>query len=187
MKRTFLGILACVLACGLSAVPAEAQDEWGYLRVESNPGRAGIFIDGDYIGPGRNHGSTRRYQLEPGTYDVTLSDSQYEDDDFEVTIVAGETTSVSRDMTRRVLAEPPFGILRTVHEDKWAAVYVNGAYMGFVDEFNNPLQGLLLNPGEYLVEIGYLDTGIDMSQTITIVEGETSIVWDRYPDTEIRD
>lgn len=32
-------------------------------------------------------------------------------------------------------ANPPFGVLRTNSSDKFGAVYVNGKYMGHVDEF----------------------------------------------------
>ena len=50
-------------------------------------------------------------------------------------------------------AKPPFGRLRTITKNKFDAVYVNGKFMGHAGEFNNPVQGLELNPGEYTVKI----------------------------------
>jgi len=65
----------------------------------------------------------------------------------------GKTTKVEQKMKAVPPPQPPFGRLRTISSDKFAAVYVNGKFMGHVDEFSNPTQGLLLNPGEYKVRI----------------------------------
>jgi len=50
-------------------------------------------------------------------------------------------------------ARSPFGRIRTEQPDHFAAVYVNGRFMGHVDEFSNHEQGLLLDPGTYEVRI----------------------------------
>jgi hypothetical protein len=47
------------------------------------------------------------------------------------------------------LAKPPFGRLRSIPSDKFAAVCAK--FMGHADEFSNSWQGLQLNPGEYAV------------------------------------
>jgi hypothetical protein len=51
------------------------------------------------------------------------------------------------------LPKPPFGRLKVAGFEKYASVFVNGAYMGHADEFNGPNQGLLLNPGDYEVKV----------------------------------
>jgi hypothetical protein len=49
----------------------------------------------------------------------------------------------------------PFGRLRitTGNNDKFSPVYINNKFMGHVDEFSNPEQGLLIPPGDYEVKI----------------------------------
>ena len=76
-----------------------------------------------------------------------MSEPRYEDVVTKVTIQAGKTAKIAETMKPLPPAKPPFGRLRTISSDKFAAVYVNGKFMGHAGEFNNPVQGLMLNPG----------------------------------------
>ena len=175
MQRSFTCCRAFTLFALLAGLPLAAQQTTGRLRVDATPTRAGIFVDGEYIGPARNHGTVRSYDLAPGPYTLTLRDSGYEDLTIAVTIEGGETTEINPSMERLELAEPPFGTLRIKSPDKFAAAYVNGRFMGHADEFNNFAQGLLLNPGQYEVEIAPR-TGTPTTATVTIEANETTIV-----------
>ena len=131
--------------------PAEGGN--GYLKTKVNPGRAGVFVDGKYLGPAANYRIGRTYSLPAGEHEVRLSEPRYEEVTRKVTIRAGETTTLSERLRPLPLAKPPFGRLRTVGFAKFDAVYVNGKFYGHADEFSNFAQGLLLNPGEYAVKI----------------------------------
>jgi len=72
-------------------------------------------------------------------------------------------------------AKPPFGKLRVENPDHFAAVYINGHFMGHVDEFSNFAQGLLLNPGTYEVRIAPLN-GPPVTRSVTIEVDKTVIV-----------
>jgi len=139
-----------IAVCG---IPVVAQENTGYLKTKVDPGRAGVFIDGKYVGPAANFGAGQKYKVAAGDHEITLSEPRYEDVVTKVTIQAGKTTKLSQTMKALPLAKPPFGRLRTSAPDKFSAVYVNGKFMGHAGEFNNPLQGLLLNPGTYAVKI----------------------------------
>jgi hypothetical protein len=141
--------------------------ENGSLCVKANPGRAGVFVDGKYLGPAANFGVARTYPLAAGEHEVKLLDPRYEDLTAKVTIAAGKKTTIHQTLKELALAKPPFGRLRTESTDKFAAVYVNDKYMGHADEFSNFAQGLLLNPGEYAVKI-VPASGAPVSQTIKI-------------------
>jgi len=93
-----------------------------------------------------------------------------------VTIVAGKTATVKVDL--KPLPEPkgPFGTLRTIGGEKYSAVYVNGAYMGHVDEFDNFAQGLLLPAGEYTVKIVSVSGTPLVEQKVELKANETVIV-----------
>jgi hypothetical protein len=162
------------LLAGVAAEPALAQDT-GRLRVDADPTRAGLFIDGEYIGPARNHGTIRRYTLPAGTYDLTLRDSGHQDLTQTVTITAGETTDLELEMEPREVIMPPWGTLRTRSEDKFSAIYVNDQFMGHADEFNNVSQGLYLNPGQYEIRIEPRE-GAATTETVTITADQTTIV-----------
>ena len=91
----------------LAGAPLTAQQNMGRLRVDATQTSAGIFVNGEYVGPARNHGTVRRYDLAPGTYTLTLRASGYEDLTVTVTINAGETTGLNPIMEALEITEPP--------------------------------------------------------------------------------
>lgn len=155
-KRWFLlrFSVASLLLLLLAFSPISAQQAGsGFLKVKANPGRAGVFVDGKYVGPAANFGMARKYAVAVGEHEVILREPRYQEYKTTVKIEAGRTATVSYSMQPRPLATPPFGKLKAAGFEKYAAIYVNDAYMGHTDEFNGPNQGLLLNPGEYNVKV----------------------------------
>ena len=142
-----------VLLIAMTGIPVVGQQNTGYLKTKVDPGRAGVFIDGKYVGPAGNFGVGRKYTVAAGEHEVKLVEPRYEDVVTKVTVQAGKTAKLSQTMKELPLAKPPFGRLRTVSPDKFAAVYVNGKFMGHAGEFNNSVQGLKLPVGEYEVRV----------------------------------
>ena len=149
--------------------------ENGSLCVKANTGRAGVFVDGKYLGPAANFRIARTYAVASGEHEVKLADPRYEELTTKVTIKAGKKTTIHETLKELPPAKPPFGTLRTENNDKFAAVYVNDRYMGHVDEFSNSAQGLMLNPGEYTVKVVPV-SGSPITQTVKIEADKTVIV-----------
>lgn len=164
------------LLIAVCSIPVVGQQSTGYLKTKVDPGRAGVFIDGKYVGPAANFAVSRKYAVAPGDHEVTLSEPRYEDIVTKVTIQAGKTTKIAETMKAVPLAKPPFGRLRTFAPDKFSAVYVNGKFMGHAGEFNNPVQGLLLNPGTYTVKIVPLSGGQGREEQVKIEADKVAIV-----------
>jgi hypothetical protein len=143
--------------------------------VKAHPGRAGVFVDGKYLGPAANFRVARTYSVAAGEHEVKLIDPRYEEFTTKVTVQPGKKTTISETLKALPPPKPPFGRLRTENADKFAAVYVNEKFMGHVDEFSNVAQGLLLNPGEYTVKI-VPATGQPITQTVKIEADKTVIV-----------
>jgi hypothetical protein len=141
-----------------------------------DPGRAGVFIDGKYVGPAGNFGVGRRYAVTAGEHEVRLSEPRYEDVMTKVTIQPGKTADLAQTMKALPAPKPPFGRLRVFAPDKFEAVYVNGKFMGHVGEFNNSMQGLLLNPGEYAVKVVPLTGGAGHEEKVKVEAEKTVIV-----------
>ncbi len=160
----------------VSVLPLAAQQSSGYLKTKVNPGRAGVFIDGKYVGPAANFHVGRTYTVGAGEHEVRLSEPRYEDIVTKVTIQPGKTTRLSETMKPLPLAKPPFGLLRTPSADKYAAVYVNGKFMGHAGEFNNRVQGLQLNPGEYTVKIVPLGASDGPEEKVKIEADRVTVV-----------
>lgn len=145
--------LNAALLVAVAGIPLVGQQGTGYLKTKVDPGRAGVFIDGKYVGPACNFGIGRKYTVAAGEHEVRLSDPRYEDRVVKVTIEPGKTTKLNERLTALPKPQPPFGRLRVISDDKFAAVYVNDKFMGHADEFSHPGQGLLLNPGDYTVKV----------------------------------
>jgi hypothetical protein len=153
---------------------ASCAADTGRLKTEVNPGRAGVFIDGKYVGPAANFKVAQTYQVASGEHEVRLVDPRYEEIVKKITISAGKQTVLKETMAARPLAKPPFGKLRVENPDHFAAVYVNGQFMGHVDEFSNFAQYLLLNPGTYEVKVVPLN-GAPVTKSVTIEVDKTFI------------
>jgi hypothetical protein len=166
--RIFLVLAVATLSCSAA--------DTGSLKLKVDPGRAGVFVDGKYVGPAANFKIGQTYLVAPGEHEVRLVDPRYEEIVTKVTITAGKKTVVKETMKALPLAKPPFGTLRTEHPDHFAAVYVNGHYMGHVDEFSNFAQGLLLNPGTYEVKIVPAGGGAPVTKSVTIEASKTVLV-----------
>jgi len=160
----------------VAVIPVMAQQGNGYIKTKVDPGRAGVFVDGKYVGPAGNFGVGRKYSVSPGDHEIKLVEPRYEDVVTKVTVQAGKTTQVSQTMKALPPAKPPFGILRTMAPDKFSAVYVNGRFMGHAGEFNNSVQGLKLNPGSYAVKIVPVGGGEGHEEQVTIEADKTVIV-----------
>jgi hypothetical protein len=158
------------------APPLAAQQGGGTLKVKTNTTRAGVFIDGKYVGPAANFHITRKYPLPAGEHEVKLADPRFEEYTTKVTITAGKTSVISQPLKPMPLIKPPYGMLRTEGPDKFAAVYLDGRFMGHVDEFSNIGQRLLLNPGEYTVKIVPLSGGQEHEEKVKIEENKTTTI-----------
>ena len=167
-------IVPLLMALGLMPVFVQAQ-EMGSLSVKAHPGRAGVFLDGKYLGPAANFRVARTYSVAAGDHELKLVDPRYEELTTKVAIKAGKKTTISETLKALAPAKPPFGTIRTESNDKFAAVYVNDKFMGHADEFSNSSQGLLLNPGEYTVKI-VPASGSPITQTVKVEADKVVIV-----------
>ena len=136
-----------------------------------------MFVDGKYVGPAANFGISRKYALTAGEHEIKLAEPRYEEAaTTKVTIRTGETTTLSEKLRPLAPAKPPFGRLRTVNFDKFAAVYVNDRFYGHADEFSNFAQGILLNPGEYSVKVASQTGSSSYDQKVNIEADKVTIV-----------
>lgn len=176
-RRTKLLKAACCLGIlSLASIPLAGQSGQGQLKTKVNPGRAGVFVDGKYLGPAANFRIARKYTLPVGEHEVRLTEPRYEDLVTKVTIQAGKTTKLAETMKPLAPAKPPFGLLRTIVPEKFDAVYVNDKFMGHAGEFNNSTQGLKLNPGDYTVKIVPVSGGAGHEEKIRIDADKTTVV-----------
>jgi PEGA domain len=143
----------------LAATAALCFAETGNLKVKASPTGAGLFVDGKYVGPAGRFTLAESYPVEAGTHEIVLRDPRFEDFKASVTVTAGKTTKLRAKMKRMEEPKGPFGRLRlrggesesfwSVAQGDTGAVFLNGRFMGHVDELNDVGGGLLLPAGTY--------------------------------------
>src|SRR5690348_105122 len=87
--------------------------ETGSLCVKAHPGRAGVFLDGKYLGPAANFRVARSYSVPAGDHELKLVDPRYEELTAKVTVKPGKKTTLNETLKELPPAKPPFGRLRT--------------------------------------------------------------------------
>jgi hypothetical protein len=176
-------VLSATLAA-FAVAPALAQ-ETGYIKARGKPGDAGVFINGQYVGPAVRFTVPEKYPAPAGEVEVTFKDPRYEDYTTKVTVRLKKTTKIHYALKPVEPAKPPFGRLRlgggepesfmSIAAGDTGAVYINDKFFGYVDELNNPGGGLLLNPGTYDLHIASPLFG-DIRQKITIEANKVTVI-----------
>jgi len=168
--------LSTLVAASLIAAAALSAQQTGYLKTKVDPGRAGVFVDGKYVGPAGNFGASRKYALAPGEHKIKLVEPRYEEAEATVKIEAGKTAVLNQALKALPPAKGPFGSLHTEAADKYTAVYVNEHFMGHAGEFNNHCQALKLPAGEYTVRLDPPNGQPGQTQKIKIEADKTVTV-----------
>ena len=173
---------AALVACAVA--PALAQ-ETGFIKARGKPGDAGVFVNGQYVGPAVRFTVPEKYPAPAGEVEVTFKDPRYEDYTTKVTVRAKKTTKIKYALKPVEPAKPPFGRLRlgggepesfmSIATGDTGAVYINDKFFGYVDELNNPGGGLLLNPGTYDLHIVSPTFG-DIRQKVTIEANKITVI-----------
>lgn len=166
---------AAILLCASSGLVAQSPDS-AYLKTKVNPGRAGVFVDGKYVGPAANFRIARKYMLPPGRHEIRLVEPRYEEVVTTVELTAGKTSTLSQTLKPLPPAKGPFGTLQTKSANKFDAVYINDKFYGHAGEFNNSSQGLLLPAGEYTVRIEPVAGGSKIVKKVQVEAGKTVVV-----------
>ena len=177
-KFVYTGAVLGLMFLAGSVPPAAAKKrtDVGYLVTDVKPSRAGVFVDGKYVGPAANFGWARKYEVTPGQHQLLLTEPRYEDYSTTIQIEAGKTLKVERTLNALPKPQPPFAILKTKSDNKFDGVWVNGKFMGHVDEFDNPYQQLLLPPGEYTVRIAAPNGDTKHEEKVTLTADKVTLV-----------
>jgi hypothetical protein len=174
-----------VVLLSLLTLPLIAADGDAKLRVRSSPRGAGLFVDGKYVGPAGRFTVPESYVLEPGSHEITLKDPRYEDFTTRVDLTAGKTTKLSAKLKKKEEPKGPFGRLRlkggepesfwSVAQGDIGAIYLNGLFVGHVDELNDVGGGLLVPAGTYELKVQSQLYG-EFTKQVTIEAGKVNRV-----------
>ena len=85
-QRSRFRRLALPAALSLLAVTCVSAQESGYIKARGKPGDAGVFVNGQYVGPASRFTVPEKYPAPAGEVEVTFKDPRYEDFTTKVTV-----------------------------------------------------------------------------------------------------
>src|SRR5579872_5328919 len=100
---------ALLAAAALLATTAFAAKDKGYIKARGNPGDAGVFINGQYVGPATRFTVPEKYPAPAGEVELTFKDPRYEDYTTKVTVRPKKTTKIKYELKKLPEPQPPFG------------------------------------------------------------------------------
>ena len=116
---------------------------------------SGVWIDGQYVGYLKELKGSKKILLLPGKHRVEVRQSGYQDFTREVMLEPGQKEIVAVVMQRDPSARygNQTAQVKISGNPERAAVFVDHRFVGHVDQFNGPGQGMLLTPGKHHIKV----------------------------------
>ena len=162
MRPSFRSLcLLALVACGVffSTLILHAQNQiLGELQLEGSTDaerKAGVWVDGQYLGYVQELKGSKKVLLLPGEHEVTIRQGGYLEFSQKVVLQPAEKQilHVTLQKDPRVQLPTVTAEVKLAIAPERAAVFVDNIYVGHVDEFNGVGQALLVAPGKHHFKI----------------------------------
>jgi PEGA domain len=153
---------AALLAATVSLAENKIMGQVNFVPATKVEKNAGIWVDGQYVGYVDELKGNKKIVLLPGKHEITARASGYKDFTRNIVVEPGKSVDVTIQMVRDPsvkYAAVTSQIKIKVQPDR-AAVFLDGAFVGYVHEFGGVGRAMLVNPGKHLIKIalpGYHD------------------------------
>jgi hypothetical protein len=166
-------ILPLALTLSVNPPRAAAQNQvMGEVKFEGTTKtekEAGVWVDGQYVGYLKELKGNKKVMLLPGSHEISVRQSGYEDFKKTVIVEPGQTHVVNAVMIKSPRATSPevTATLKLNIEPKRAAVFLDDKYVGHASEFGGAFRSMLISPGKHRIKVelpGYrtYDTEINL-------------------------
>lgn len=143
----------------------EVPPEKGTLHVSSTPSRAKIYLNGEYT----DELTSETFELDPGTYTVKLTKTDYKDWSTLKTIHAAASHEIDATLEEEEEPPPEKGIIVLTSAPTGARVYLNDVDTGFLT--NHDFER---DPGHYAIKLtkeGYEDKTVSITLVANVSHG----------------
>jgi hypothetical protein len=151
------GLSLLLIAAAASGLPAGSGTlgKIQFRPVGKTEKLAGVWVDGVYLGYADELKGSNKLVLIPGEHRIVFRSAGYKDFVTTVMVQPGKNHEVPFLLQRDPAVARPdtTSSMKIVVNPARAAVFLNGGYVGHVDEFNGPGQWMALPPGTYEVRI----------------------------------
>ena len=166
MVKVFLGIM---LLIPVMSAAERVQSELRFAAHTKDEKTAGVWVDGQYVGFVKELEGNNKLKLLPGRHEVVIRQAWYDEFVKQIVLEPGQTQELNVALVKsaRLPTKDATGELKIAATPSRAAVFVDGQYAGYVDQFDGVGKAMLLTPGQHHLRIalpGYLpfDTMVDL-------------------------
>ena len=177
-NRTFFGFVFCSLVLSIASLAQnQVLGEVQLVGKSKADKTSGVWVDGQYVGYVGELKGNKKILLLPGEHEIAVRQGGYTDFAQKVVVEPSKKIVVQVVM----LKDPQAHFSRVTAQIKLhvtperAAVFVDDAFVGGVNEFSGVGRGMLVSPGKHRIKIalpGYqaFDTEVSLlpRQKITI-------------------
>ena len=177
-KRMLFGFLFCSLMfCSTSIAQNQVLGEVQLVGKTKADKTSGVWVDGQYIGYVDELKDDKKILLLPGEHEIAVRQSGYTDFAQKVVVEPGKKTILQVVMLKDPRTQFPkvTAQIKLHVTPERAAVFVDDAFVGSVNEFMGVGHGMLVSPGKHRIKIalpGYQAFNTEVSllprQKITI-------------------
>ena len=164
--QVFLGIMLLIPAM---SAEERVQSELRFTAHTKDEKTAGVWVDGQYVGFVKELEGNNKLKLLPGKHEIVIRQAWYDEFVRQIVLEPGQTQEVNVTLVKsaRLPTKDATGELKIAATPSRAAVFVDGQYAGYVDQFDGVGKAMLLTPGQHHLRIalpGYLpfDTMVDL-------------------------
>ncbi len=166
MVKVFLGIM---LLIPVMSAAERVQSELRFAAHTKDEKTAGVWVDGQYVGFVKELEGNNKLKLLPGKHEIVIRQAWYDEFVRQIVLEPGQTQEVNVTLVKsaRLPTKDATSELKIAATPSRAAVFVDGQYAGYVDQFDGVGKAMLLTPGQHHLRIalpGYLpfDTMVDL-------------------------
>jgi hypothetical protein len=152
----------------------------GKTKLERN---SGVWVDGNYVGYLKELKGSKKITLLPGTHEVIVRQSGYEDYQQKLVVEPGQKrlVSVTLHLSPRATVPEITATLKLKIKPKRAAVFLDEKYVGHAGDFGGAFKSMKISPGKHRIRVelpGYrtFDTEVNL-----LANQETEVKTDLIP------
>jgi hypothetical protein len=154
-----LPILLAVFSLAFSSLSARAQNsvqgELQFVGSAKAEKTAGVWIDGQYVGYVSELKDEKKVMLLPGQHEISFRQTGYLDSTQTFVVEPGKkliiTVKLDKDPKAQFSTVTSEVKLKVTPER--AAVFVDGNFAGYVQQFSGIGRGMLVSPGPHRIKI----------------------------------
>lgn len=157
LRQAMAMLLWIALVSGARTVRAQNQvmgelEFAGKSQVERD---SGVWVDGNYVGYLKELKGNKKVMLLPGTHEVTVRQSGYQDDVQKIVIEPGQKRLVTVTLRLAPTAVVPdiTATLKLNIKPSRAAVFLDERYVGHAGEFGGKFRSMKIAPGKHKVRV----------------------------------